>query len=123
MLMEVGFGGARLARVCTDPSARLRRLGEERAKKLLLRLNQMSAATSLAELFTLPQARCRQVVADRDEQFSLDLGGPYRLVIEVADEPTPRLKDGGIDLDQVQGVIVIDIIGPHGRPIGTHPSA
>lgn len=111
--MEVVFRNAQLARLCTDATARRRRLGDERAKKLILRLNQMAAAANLAELQSLPQARCHKLVGNRGEQFSLDLDGPYRLVIEVADEPIPRRSDGGLALDQVQRVIVTEIIDPH----------
>ena len=111
--MEVGFRNARLAKLCTDPSSRRRRLGEGRARKLLLRLNQMTAATNLDELRALPQARCHQLEADRDEQFSLDLDGPWRLVVEIADDPIPRRLDGGIALHEVERLTIIDIIDPH----------
>lgn len=111
--MEVGFNSPRLAKLCTDPALRRRRLGDERAKKVLQRLNQMDAAPTLSDLMALPQARCHQLSADRDEQFSLDLDGPYRLAIEVADNPVPRRQDGGIALDQVRRVTVLGIIDSH----------
>jgi proteic killer suppression protein len=113
MTMEVGFNRVRLAKLCTDPVTRRRRLGEERAKKVLQRLNQMDAAPSLADLIALPQARCHQLAADRDEQFTVDLDGPYRLAFVVADNPVPRRQDGGIALDKVQRVTVTEIIDPH----------
>lgn len=111
--MEVSFRGARLAKLCTDKTLRQRKLGPERAKKVLLRLNQMSAAEHLGELVALPQARCHQLSVDRDEQFSLDLDGPYRLIIEVTDRPIPRNADGGIALEQVTRVTVTDLTDTH----------
>ncbi len=111
--MEVGFNSARLAKLCTDSAIRRRRLGEERSKKVLQRLNQMDAAPNLADLMALPQARCHRLSTDRHEQFSLDLDGPYRLAIEVADSPAPRRDDGGIALNQVRRVTVLGIIDPH----------
>lgn len=111
--MEVGFNSSRLAKLCTNPVLRQRRLGDERSKKVLQRLNQMHAASNMLDLMALPQARCHQLSHDRDEQFTLDLDGPYRLAIEVADEPVPRRGDGGIALDQVRRITVIGIVDPH----------
>ena len=52
----------------------------------------MASAESLAELATLPQARCHQLAGNLSEKFSLDLDGPFRLIVEVADLPVPRLS-------------------------------
>ena len=111
--MEVGFVNARLARTCSETTSRFRKYGSERAEKILMRLDQMVASGNLAEFQRLPQARCHQLVGDRDEQFSADLDGPYRLIFEPADDPIPRLQDGGIDLSLVTRVRVIEITDPH----------
>ncbi|TFB75308.1 killer suppression protein [Cryobacterium glaciale] len=111
--MNVGFGNAKLAKMCTTASQRVRKLGSERADKVLRRLDQLSAASNLAEFYTLPQARCHQLIGDKDEQFSIDLDGPYRLLFEIADDPIPRLSDGGIDLSQVVTVCVLEITDTH----------
>lgn len=71
------------------------------------------AASTLAELMTLPQARCHQLGADRDEQFSLDLDGPYRLLVAVDDDPMLRRDDGGIDLERVTRLLVLEIDDTH----------
>jgi proteic killer suppression protein len=111
--MKVTFSSARLAKLLTNPGTRQQRLGAERAKKVLLRLTQMDAATDLGELTRLPQARCHQLRLDRDEQFSVDLDGPYRLIFEVADDPVPRRDDDGIDIDAVKEVRILEITDPH----------
>ncbi|WP_344751464.1 hypothetical protein [Gryllotalpicola koreensis] len=77
-----------------------------------LRLDQLSAAGNLREFSALPQAHCRQV-DDRDKRFSADLDGTYRLIFEVADEPVPHRKDGGIDLGAVKAVRVLEITDHH----------
>lgn len=111
--MDVGFGSARLAKVCNDTSLRVRKLGTERSAKVLLRLEQLAASANLADFHKLPQTRCHQLSADRDEQFSADLDGPYRLIFEVADDPVPRRGDGGIDLEKVTRVRVLEIADTH----------
>lgn len=111
--MDVGFSSTRIAKVCSDAGLRVRRLGPKRAKKLLLRLDQLTAAHDLAEFRTLPQARCHQLTGDHDEEFSVDLDGPYRLIFEVAEDPIPRLPDGGIDLERVRTIRILDILDTH----------
>lgn len=111
--MEIGFSSAKFAKLCMDPSIRARKLGKERARKLLLRLDQLSAAENLAKFHELPQARCHQLSADRDEQFSCDLDGPYRLIFEIAHDPPPRKPDGGFDLHAVTRIALVDIVDTH----------
>jgi plasmid maintenance system killer protein len=111
--MEVGFSSRRLQDLFSNPANLRRRYGAERAKKIELRLSQMVAAADLAELCRLPQARCHQLTADRSELFSLDLDGPYRLLVEVGDDPVPRLQDGGIARTQVHRLYVVDVTDTH----------
>ena len=113
--MEVGFASTRLAKVCNDTPSRVRKLGKERSAKLLLRLEQLAASANLADFHRLPQARCHQLKNDRDEQFSADLDGPYRLIFEVANDPVPRRPDDGIDLEKVTRVRVLEIADTHRR--------
>lgn len=111
--MEVSFASGQMAKTCSSPVLMRRRWGAERAKKVQLRLDQMTAAANLAELQTLPQARCHPLKSDRHEQFSLDLDGPYRLIVSVDHDPIPRLPDGGIDLDKVDSLLVVEIVDTH----------
>lgn len=111
--MEVSFASAQLGRLCNNLVTARRKLGEERAKKLQLRLDQISAATHLAELATLPQARCHQLKGDRDERFSLDLDGPHRLIVEVDHDPVPRTADGGVDREKIERLLVLEIRDTH----------
>jgi proteic killer suppression protein len=111
--MEVGFGNARLAKICNTTSLRVRKLGKERSDKVGQRLDQLAAAEDLDEFKKLPQTRCHQLSGNRDEQFSTDLDGPYRLVFEVANDPVPREQDGGIALSEVTRVLIIEIVDTH----------
>lgn len=111
--MEVGFESKRLQNLFSNPAKLRRRYGPERAAKIELRLSQILACADLSVLCRLPQARCHQLTADRFEQFSLDLDGPYRLLVEVGDDPVPRLPDGGIDRSQVRRLYVVDITDTH----------
>ena len=111
--MDVGFRNAQLRKLCSNTTLMRRRFGATGAAKLQRRLAELAAATCIADLFLLPQARCHQLKAERDEMFSVNLDGANRLIFEVADEPTPRRPDGGIDTDQVKRVAVVEITDTH----------
>ena len=111
--MEFGFGRQRDAALFGDPRRLRQQYGARCAEKIEARLAQIAAAATLEILCRLPQARCHQLVADRSEQFSLDLEHPLRLIVEVADNPAPRHADGGIDLGRVQRLIYIEITDTH----------
>ena len=111
--MEFGFGRERDAALFNDPRRLRQKYGVRCAEKIEARLAQIAASATLDVLCRLPQARCHQLVADRSEQFSLDLEHPFRLIVEVADDSIPRLDDGGIDRSRVQRLIFIRIADTH----------
>lgn len=111
--MEFGFGRERDAALFNDPRRLRRKYGARCAEKIEARLAQISAAATLDILCQLPQARCHQLVADRGKQFSLDLEHPLRLIVQVADNPVPRLDDGGINRSRVRRLIFIEIADTH----------
>jgi plasmid maintenance system killer protein len=111
--VEFGFGRGRDAALFNDPGRLRQKYGARCAEKIEARLAQITAAATLDILCRLPQARCHQLVADRSEQFSLDLDHPRRLIVGVADNPVPRLDDGGIDRSRVQRLIFIGIADTH----------
>jgi len=77
------------------------------------RLAVLRAAKTLALVPTTPPDRRHQLLADRDEQFAVDLVHPYRLVFEPDHDPVPRKIDGGIDVARVTAITVLDVIDYH----------
>jgi proteic killer suppression protein len=68
----------------------------------------------LAHVPTTPPFRCHQLKADRDEQFAVDVGKSLRLVFEVGNDPIPRRDDGGIDLQRVTAIRILEVVDYHG---------
>ncbi len=83
------------------------------AKAIMNRLAVLQAARSLALVPTTPPERRHQLRGDRDEQFAVDLVHPYRLVFEADHDPLPRKEDGGIDVERVSAITIIDVIDYH----------
>jgi len=110
--VEVSFASTKFARLCSSMDRMVRELGPEMARRLGTRLQELEAAESLADLRLLPQVRAHELGGDRDEQISLDLVHPRRLIIR-ATNPPPRNPEGGLDWDAIKSVVVLEIADTH----------
>lgn len=91
----------------------VRTFGTNRAKILRRRLDQLRAADHLEVLRFLP-GRCHELSGDHKGHLSLDLDGPYRLIIEPAHERKPEKEDGSLDWSAVTVVRVLGVEDTHG---------
>jgi proteic killer suppression protein len=110
--VDLGFSSRKLEKTLSDARAMDREFGQL-APVLRRRLAILVAADSLADVPTVPPERRHQLGNNRDEQFSVDLKHPFRLIFEVANDPIPRTDDGGIDLSNVTAITVVEIIDYH----------
>lgn len=111
--MEVLFRTRKLAKVCSDRRQMTRTFGEPMARRLAARLQELEAATVLEDVRALPQARAHELKGDRDEQISLDLVHPMRLIISIGDVPVPRRDDGGLDWTESTTAIIEEVVDTH----------
>lgn len=91
----------------------LRTYGPDNGKRILLRLDQIASAENLAELARLPQTRVHELKNDRDEQLSVDVKHPYRLLMIADHEEVPRKRDGGLDWEHITQVTILEIADTH----------
>jgi plasmid maintenance system killer protein len=111
--VEILFLTSRLAKICNSYQESVKAYGPQRAKRLRLRLDQLRAAANLEVLRTLP-GRCHELIGDRAGTLSIDLDGPYRLLLEPAETPPPLKADGGLDWNQVTVVRILKVEDTHG---------
>ncbi|MBA2883165.1 proteic killer suppression protein [Desulfosalsimonas propionicica] len=111
--MEIYFKTKRLAKICNNQKEAIKIHGTKMAAKLGQRMFELNAAKSLKDISRLPPARCHQLSGNRQNQFSVDLEHPFRLLFIPANEPLPRLPDGGFDLEKITEIEIIAIIDTH----------
>lgn len=111
--MELSFANKKLAKLLNSEKDTLRKYGPDNGKRILTRLSQLAAAANLQELASLPQIRLHELTANRDEQLSLDVKHPYRLIITPDHDKIPRKADDGLDWSRIISVIVIEIADTH----------
>lgn len=110
--MRIYFKTNKLKQQCSEERTMLKAFGKKMSLKLQQRLMELSAAETLADMSHLPPTRCHQL-DNTGSVFSVDLEQPYRLLFVPEEEPTPRKKDGGIDLQKVAGIEIIAIEDTH----------
>lgn len=112
--MDILFKTTRLQSDCNDSKRAVKAYGADVAKRLRQRLDELRAAATLDVMWTLPQARCEELKADRKGQLSVRLPGALRLIFEPAHDPVPKRGDGGLDRAQVTAIRILEIEDYHG---------
>lgn len=111
--MQISYINKKLAKLLGSQKEVLRTFGTDNGKRILRRLDQIATAETLAELSTLPQTRVHELKADRNEQISVDVKHPYRLLMVPDHEETPRKPDGGLDWSLITQVTILEIADTH----------
>ncbi|TVQ41675.1 MAG: killer suppression protein HigA [Geminicoccaceae bacterium] len=111
--MDIAFRTHKLEKTFNSAGELQRAYGARMAKVIMIRLAVLKAARTLALVPTTPPDRRHQLRGDRDEQFAVDLVHPHRLVFEASHDPLPRKDDGGIDVEQVTAITIIEVINYH----------
>ena len=73
------------------------------------RLDEVADAENLAVMRTLPQAYCHELKGNRAGQLAVKLDKGFRMVFEVANEPTPEKQDGGLDWAQATVIRILEL--------------
>lgn len=111
--MEISFASERTKATCESEKALKRAHGQGCAKKVMARLSDLAAATSLETMRNLP-GRCHELKGQRDGQLAIDLPDGKRLLLEPAADPPPAKPDGGLDWSRVDSIRILEIADYHG---------
>lgn len=110
--MEVLFATSKLQRQLSSLQQLQRRWGQHAGKKIALRLQQLAAAPTLADMRQLP-GRCHELTGDRIGLLAVDVQQPYRLIFRPTANPPPTKEDGGLDWDAVESVTITEVVDYH----------
>lgn len=73
----------------------------------------LRAAPTLQHVSHLPPVRRHELTGDRSGTFAVDLKHPYRLIFAPNHDPIPRQEDGGIDLEKITAIIILEVEDYH----------
>lgn len=111
--MDLYFADTQLRKLCSSEKELIRKFGDRRGKLIAVRLSELRALPTLATAYQVAHLGLHQLKAGRDETFALNVVDPYRIVLEPAETPVPRRDDGGVALERVLAVVVLEIIDYH----------
>lgn len=111
--MVILFAKSKLQKEFSDDNKLTQARGSRQAKLIRQRLSELKAANTLADIWTLPAARCHELTEDRKGTISLDLDYPYRLLISVGGDSVEYRPDGGLVHDSVTTVIIEGVVNTH----------
>ena len=80
--MEIKYQTRSIEKVCTNATVAEKRNGLEMAEKIQMRIDQITAASSVEYLIQYHIGRCHPLHHNRKNQFGMDLVHPMRLVFE-----------------------------------------
>ena len=80
-----------------------------RATLVRTRLDELADADNLAVMWTLPQAHCHELKGNRAGQLAVNLDRGFRMVFDVANKPTPKKPDKGLDWNEVTAIRILEL--------------
>ena len=111
--MHILFKTKQLEKIFATEKALVKKFGTAIARIIIMRRTLLEAAPTLKYVPIEKPTRRHQLENNRHEQFSVDLKHRHRLIFQVANDPIPRKEDGGIELDLVTAIIIIEVIDYH----------
>jgi plasmid maintenance system killer protein len=110
--VDILFESADAAEEYNDEKWLVRAHNVQRAKLIRRRLDELRAAPTLETMRNLP-GRCHELKGNRALQLSIDLDGPYRLILYPAHNPVPLKPDGGMDWKKVTAITIKEVRNTH----------
>ncbi|WP_293649788.1 type II toxin-antitoxin system RelE/ParE family toxin [Thiolapillus sp.] len=114
--MDISFSSRHLEKQLNQERGMVKAFGPQRAKRLKIVLTALRAAPCLG-VFAPPYSpphRCHELTGNRKGKLSLDLDGPYRLLLSPAHNPLPERQEGGLDWHKVTAIKIHGVEDTHG---------
>lgn len=111
--MNISFQDRKTRREFDTDTDLRRAYGAPVAKSIKIRMAILKNARHLGMVSTKKPTRCHQLIGKRKEQFAVDLNRNWRLVFKPDHGSLPRKDDGGIDLEQVTKIKILEVEDYH----------
>ncbi|MEN6565792.1 MAG: hypothetical protein ABFC57_05785 [Veillonellales bacterium] len=111
-MLYIKYSNKTIEKVLNNDKLLIRTFGVSNARKIILRLNQIKAASSLGTMLTQRVGRCHPLSGDRMGQFAFDVEQPYRLI--VMPKYDNKAAEQAKDLSQIKTIIIMEVTDYHG---------
>ena len=111
--MEVTFRNRKLQRTFNSDKALRQAYGDSVARRIRTRLAVLKNAANLARVPAIPPERCHALSQNRKGQYAVDLDKRRRLIFVPNYAPVPCKEDGGVDLESVTKITILEVVDYH----------
>ena len=111
--MMIAFKSRKLEKTLNSGSLLERKYGKSRARAIMMRLAVLANAPTLAAVPHTPPERRHQLTGDREGHYVVDLDDRARLILAPNHDPVPLLDDGGIDIQCVTAITIMEVTDYH----------
>ena len=111
--MDITFRNSKLQRTLNSDRELRRTYGDNLAKKIQMRLNILKGADNLALVPVAGPTRLHALTQNRKGQYAVDLDRRNRLIFAPNHHPIPLRKDGGVDLENVTEITILEVTDYH----------
>jgi plasmid maintenance system killer protein len=107
--LEILFKSKKLEKILGSRKDIVREWGEQNGRIIMKRLTELIAAENLSVISKIPGARPHPLSGSFKGMYAVDLKQPYRLIIQPFNNPLPLKKDGGLDLEKVTIIKIMEV--------------
>ena len=111
--MDITFRNRKLQRTLNSDEQLRRTYGDNLAKKNQMRLNILRGANNLALVPAVPPTQLHALTQNRKGQYAVNLDRRNRLVFAPNHDPIPLREDGGVDLESVTEITILEVADYH----------
>ena len=111
--MEATFRNRKLQWTFNSDKALRRAYGDSVARRIRTRLAVLKNAANLARVPTNPPERRHALIGNRKGQYAVSLDKRNRMVFIPNHDPVPLKEDGGVDLESVTAITILEVVDYH----------
>lgn len=111
--MDIAFRTRKLEKTLNSERELRKQYGKHMAEQLKARLAVLKNARTLADVPSSRPDRRHPLRGEREGQHAVDLVHPRRLVFAPNHEPVPKRSDGGIALNRITAITIIEVVDYH----------
>ncbi len=104
--MNIEFKNNKMKELCENYKLLVRKYGDQQAKKIVIRINELIAAENLFDISKLPQTKLHSLSGNLQDHYAVDLKQPFRLLLF-------PLNGDKTDLKTITSIKLIDIVDYH----------
>jgi len=107
--VTIALRSSKLRKLANSDKEAIKKLGQQGARKLRARLDELDSVTTLEEMRFLPAARCHELKGDLKGSLAVVLHGGWRIVFAPDHQPIPTKADGGLDWKCIDAIQITNI--------------